>query len=68
MIPDCYDPVFQAERRERVWDEYRRRTPCCDLCRETIRPGCPYRECSTGTVCEDCFEALMDNVNLYEED
>lgn len=66
-IPDCYDPVYQAERRERDWDEYRSRNPTCNLCRCTIPAGTPYRECFAGEVCESCFEELEENIRMNEE-
>lgn len=57
-IPDCYDPVFQAERRESRWDAYVKNLRRCNLCSHPIHPGDVYRECFGRIVCADCFEEL----------
>lgn len=57
-IPDCYDPIYQAERRESRWDKYAKTFRRCDLCGCLIHPGDKYRECYSGSVCADCFEEL----------
>lgn len=31
-IPDCYDPVYQAEARESDWDSHSSRFPVCERC------------------------------------
>lgn len=66
-IPDCYDPIYQAERREAEADRNRAVLPRCDLCRDVIRPGSVYHECIGGTVCHKCFEELSDSAFLQEE-
>lgn len=66
-IPDCYDPIYQAEQLEREADRRRVRFRRCDLCRCTIGPGNVYRECFGGLVCQNCFEELSSNAYLQEE-
>lgn len=67
-IPDCYDPVYQAERREAKWDAYIKPLRRCDLCHTSIYPGNRYRECFNGTVCSDCFEELSEYELIEEGD
>lgn len=66
-IPDCYDPIYQAERREAEADRRAAMLPKCCFCERLIYPGNPYREHLARSVCEDCFAELEDNVRMEVE-
>lgn len=63
-IPNCYDPVYQEERREAEADRRTAMLSRCCLCDRVIRAGSPYRECLCRCVCEECFEELTDTVRI----
>lgn len=66
MIPDCYDPVFQAESRERSWDEYADTLPVCALCNRRLYPGDKFHTASHQIVCVICLEELAENKDIVE--
>lgn len=51
-IPDCYDPVYQAEQREAEADK---RAVRCDRCDEVISDDVYIVD--GNNLCEDCFLA-----------
>ena len=66
MIPDCYDPVFQEERRQREWDEYADTLPRCALCGKLQYPGSKIYVAGHRTVCVSCKEELDENEGVAE--
>ncbi len=66
-IPDCYDPIYQAEQREVKADRKQAMLPKCCFCERRIQPGNPYREHLARSVCEACFEELEENVRMDVE-
>ena len=68
QIPDCYDPVRQADRREEHWDDYVMKLPRCFLCSRVIYPGDKFHTAYYKFVCTSCKEQLDDNVDVVEVD
>ena len=66
QIPNCYDPVYQAECREKVWDDYSDKLKKCVLCGEYIYPGTKFHTAHCQIVCTSCKEELEDNVDIVE--
>ena len=62
-FPICYDPVYQAEKREASWDKLR--YPSCCLCGSKIFPGEKVYSAHNRSVCADCKEELDDNMDIY---
>lgn len=62
-IPDCYDPVYQAERLEAAADRRSAWYPRCGCCGEAVPPGRSYFELNVLgkelKVCGVC-RGLMD--------
>lgn len=62
-IPDCYDPVSQAERREAEAD---REAIRCDACGHLIRRGEKVFTLSLGKtdlyICDDCKGEMVASV------
>lgn len=67
IIPDCYDPVRQAERREAEWDNFIEKLPACTLCRKTLFPGEKFHTASYMIVCHSCVEELNENIEIVED-
>lgn len=74
MIPDCYDPVFQAEQLAREQDLYMDSLPECSICEGRIYPGkaiffLRYKRQDL-TLCRNCVQEIIDSKELYfrEED
>lgn len=65
-IPDCYDPVFQEERRAFDSDRYFSRMPVCSCCEEVITPLHAYHKYLGVTVCVRCMEILNENLEISE--
>lgn len=65
-IPSCYDPIIQAERREKDWDDHTIKLPCCALCRRRLYPGEYYREARNKPVCTSCFDQLSENEEIVD--
>lgn len=65
-IPDCYDPVYQAERREAEADRIRDLLPRCTLCGRTLYPGEKFRTARCQIVCRLCMEELTENEDIVE--
>lgn len=67
LLPECYDPVFQAERREQEWDTNVARLTKCKICGDVIYPGNRYHETRKCCICSFCMEALSENECVMEE-
>ena len=65
-IPECYDPIFQEERRQSEWDHFVEDLPVCSCCRRSVYPGDHYHETRTIIVCASCMEDLMENECILE--
>jgi hypothetical protein len=66
MIPDCYDPVYQEERRQREWDEFADELPTCYLCRRRLYPGDKFYVAKLFIVCTRCKDELDENEETVE--
>lgn len=70
-IPDCYDPVSQAERREQEWDQFLNTLPRCSCCGEPIQPGKHFWVLkvikNTLIVCKDCKDDMEENEDIVED-
>ena len=66
-IPECYDPIHQAEARENEWAMELAMLPRCCFCERHILPGDRYREHLARAVCESCFDELKDSVHVDVE-
>ena len=67
-IPSCYDPIIQAEQREKDWDDHTIKLPLCALCRRRLYPGEHYREARNKPVCTSCFDQLAENKETVDVD
>lgn len=61
-IPNCYDPVYQEERRQMELDKLMEQTCQCHLCRRTMYPGDKIHVAQFFVVCPSCFEELGENI------
>lgn len=66
MLPNCYEPVFQEERRQKEWDEYADTLPVCTLCKRKLYPGDKFHTASYTVVCPRCVEELQENEDIVE--
>lgn len=70
-IPNCYDPVYQEERRQLQADRAVSQRPVCDCCFKPVKPGRPYYKLSVlkelCTICEDCKEDLEESKQILEQ-
>lgn len=70
-IPDCYDPVYQEERRQADFDRRASHFPICNCCGDHIYPGWQYYTLDVGkdalTVCDECAAEMMDNPCIVED-
>lgn len=60
-IPNCYDPVYQAERMAR--DDV---TLYCSVCESPIFHGSLYHEHLGTVVCPSCLKELTKNVEILD--
>lgn len=67
QIPSCYDPVFQAERRETQWDRLVDTLPVCTLCKRKLFPGDKFHTASYMIVCPRCVDELNENIEIVED-
>ncbi len=63
-IPDCYDPIYQAEQMALQQDKLMENTCCCHLCRRTMYPGDKIHVASCFVVCPSCLEELQENIEI----
>lgn len=65
-IPDCYDPIAQAERREAEADRLAIR---CDACGHLIRCGEKVFTLAVGKtdlyICDDCKGEMVASVRSH---
>ena len=70
-IPDCYDPVCQAERREAMLDKQEALRECCGCCGRVIEPGehiwTVLRHKETFSLCRDCKADVDESETLVPE-
>lgn len=70
-IPDCYDPVYQEERRQADFDRWASQFPICSCCGARIYPGGQFYELNVRkdalTVCEECASEMMENPCIVED-
>lgn len=70
-IPDCYDPVYQAERREANWDRLLDTLPKCGCCGEPIMPGSRFWRLwvkeNLINVCAECKGDMENNEECVED-
>lgn len=66
MLPDCYDPVYQEERRQQEWDEYADTLPVCVLCGRRLYPGDKCYTARHRTVCTGCKDELDEGEDVVE--
>lgn len=62
MIPDCYDPVYQEEQRQKRWDSEKKTICCC--CGDIIDPGSRFHTTRGKAVCRFCVGELEENVEV----
>lgn len=67
QMPDCYDPVRQAEWLESRRDKYTENLNKCALCDDILYPGTSCREANGKYVCKYCFDQLEGNVEIVED-
>lgn len=66
MLPDCYDPVLQEDRRQAEWDEYADTLPVCMACRRRLHPGDKFHTAGYIIVCPFCKADLDENEDVVE--
>jgi len=70
-IPDCYDAVYQAERREAVMESREARREHCGCCGRVIEPGehlwTVLRHKETFSLCRSCKEDVDESETILEE-
>lgn len=57
-IPQCYDPVYQEEQRQRQWDARQQRLAKCVCCNQPLELVLFVDLTPFGlkeTLCEECF-------------
>ncbi len=67
QVPDCYDPVQQAEQQEAAWDRLVEKFPVCTLCRSRIFPGNKVHTAHFMVVCNSCVNILNDDYEILED-
>lgn len=66
ILPDCYDPAAQAERRELAWDRRVEHFPTCGCCGGKIYPEEHYWQLRTLNICERCKQDMEEGI-YYDE-
>lgn len=66
-IPDCYDPVVQAERRDADWDKFVAKLPVCTLCKQKLFPEQKFHTACHMIVCPRCVDELNENYDFVED-
>lgn len=61
-MPNCYDPVYQAERLAMEQDRLMENTVQCTICRRTLYPGDKIHVAQFFVVCPSCYEELGENI------
>lgn len=71
-LPDCYDPVYQEDRRQREWDKFVENLPVCGCCGRSVYPNSVYYELDmmikkeTIIVCEACKSDLDESERILD--
>lgn len=68
MIPDCYEPYFQEEQRQKELDALADMLPVCTLCRRRLYPGARIHTACYQIICSHCKEELDENEDIVELD
>lgn len=66
MIPDCYEPDFQEDRRQAEIDAAYSILPRCTLCDCILLPMDRVHKARCKHVCRSCFEELEENEDIIE--
>lgn len=70
-IPDCYDPVYQAERMAMQQDVAQKHLPVCSCCGHSISYDERFWKLSYRkeelTICEDCHQEIEDSETTLTE-
>lgn len=70
-IPDCYDPVRQAERLAFEADKQEARRERCGACCRLLEPGEPVwtllLKCGAVRLCHRCKQAVDESETTAEE-
>jgi predicted RNA-binding Zn-ribbon protein involved in translation (DUF1610 family) len=66
MIPNCYDPVYQAERFAMEQDKLMENTMQCTACGKTLYPGDKFHKCNNLVICPSCLEEMNDSLETVE--
>lgn len=53
-MPDCYDPVYQEERRQRKWDEHCVSALACSYCGSSVYLYPTYTKIGDLIYCQRC--------------
>lgn len=61
-IPNCYDPVYQEEQRQKNWDRKKKTSCCC--CGDILDPGTRCHKTRGKTVCRFCMYELEESEEL----
>lgn len=64
--PNCYDPVYQAERLAMEQDKLMGNTVQCTICRRTLYPGDKCHVAYSAVICPSCLEELQENTETIE--
>lgn len=58
LVPDCYDPAVQEDRRQGEWDRRCAASPRCSCCNGSVYPYDTFTEIILGETtylfCEKC--------------
>lgn len=70
-IPNCYDPVYQEERRQAEADRAISLRPVCACCCKPVILGRPFYTLAVQkelcTICEDCKDVLDESEQILEQ-
>ena len=70
-IPECYDPVYQEERRQAAMDSFVEDLPVCGCCKRSVYPHSKFYELKVEgnriIVCQDCKSDLDMSEMILEE-
>lgn len=65
-IPDCYDPVYQEEQRQKDWDDFVEDLPVCSCCGRGVYPHGRFYEKNQIILCFDCKVDLDESERILE--
>jgi hypothetical protein len=67
MLPDCYDPVYQENRRQEKWDKHCEDFPHCCECGNSVYPYDTYTQIGEFIFCEKCVSKGTHSIDELEE-